>query len=76
LKNIIRNEIDIKQVGGAPFIKGLTDFHMEFWDWQSNIEKTLNPILNDAKNMREVIITFLDDDEVSHVKCNTVIIKR
>lgn len=74
--NVHDIEIDIKQVNGAPSIKWLTDFHREFWDWQSNKEMTLNPVLNDTKNMREVIITFLDDDEVSYMESNTVIIER
>ena len=36
----------------------------------------LSPVLNDSKNMREVVITYIDKDGVSHFDSNAVIINK
>lgn len=69
-------DIDIHNVLGERRIKGLTDFKYNYYTWDINKEYLLRPVLNDSKNMREVIITYIDKDGTSHFESNTVIINR
>lgn len=69
-------DIDIHNISGEPRVKGVTDFKFNYFTWDSNKELVLRPILNDSKNMREVIITYIDKNGVSHYESNTVVINR
>ena len=61
---------------GAPRIKGLTDFKYHYYTWDFNKEYLLRPVLNDSKNMKEVIIIYIDENGVSHYESYIVVIKR
>lgn len=69
-------DIDIHNVLGAPRIKGLTDFKYRFFICDSNKELTLRPVLNNYKNLREVVITYIDKDGISNIESNTVVVNR